>query len=92
VLTSGSAAGWSSLVARRAHNPKVAGSNPAPAIEKGPSSEGPFAHQDRRRDVSMPSPLRPLRRAITSAFDRENLRTMAAVKKYAEAHPKLQGG
>ena len=27
-------AGWSSLVARRAHNPKVAGSNPAPAIKK----------------------------------------------------------
>ena len=27
-------AGWSSLVARRAHNPKVAGSNPAPAIQK----------------------------------------------------------
>jgi hypothetical protein len=25
-------AGWSSLVARRAHNPEVAGSNPAPAI------------------------------------------------------------
>ncbi len=24
-------AGWSSLVARRAHNPEVAGSNPAPA-------------------------------------------------------------
>ena len=24
-------AGWSSLVARRAHNPKVVGSNPAPA-------------------------------------------------------------
>ena len=24
-------AGWSSLEARRAHNPKVAGSNPAPA-------------------------------------------------------------
>ena len=30
------AAGWSSLVARRAHNPKVAGSNPAPAIRKPP--------------------------------------------------------
>ena len=28
-------AGWSSSVARRAHNPKVAGSNPAPAT-KGP--------------------------------------------------------
>ena len=27
-----SVAGWSSLEARRAHNPKAAGSNPAPAI------------------------------------------------------------
>ena len=26
-------AGWSSSVARRAHHPKVVGSNPAPAIE-----------------------------------------------------------
>ena len=26
-------AGWSSSVARRAHNPKVAGSNPAPATK-----------------------------------------------------------
>jgi hypothetical protein len=32
-------AGWSSLVARRAHNPKVVGSNPAPAIA--------FVHQKR---------------------------------------------
>jgi len=31
----GNGAGWSSLVARRAHNPKVVGSNPTPAtIEK----------------------------------------------------------
>ena len=28
-------AGWSSLVARRAHNPKVVGSNPAPATILG---------------------------------------------------------
>ena len=28
-----SIAGWSSLEARRAHNPKVAGSNPAPATQ-----------------------------------------------------------
>jgi hypothetical protein len=28
-------AGWSSPVARWAHNPKVAGSNPAPATNKG---------------------------------------------------------
>ena len=27
-------AGWSSSVARRAHNPKVAGSNPAPATKR----------------------------------------------------------
>ena len=26
-------AGWSSLVARRAHNPKAVGSNPAPATK-----------------------------------------------------------
>ena len=31
------AAGWSSQVARRAHNPKVAGSNPAPATKEGPA-------------------------------------------------------
>jgi hypothetical protein len=29
-------AGWSSSVARRAHNPKVAGSNPAPATKRRP--------------------------------------------------------
>lgn len=28
----------------------------------------------------------PLRRLILSSFDKENLRTMAAVKKYAETH------
>ena len=36
-------AGWSSLVARWAHNPKVAGSNPAPATtEEGSTSVDPF--------------------------------------------------
>ena len=29
-------AGWSSLAARRAHNPKVTGSNPVPATKEGP--------------------------------------------------------
>src|SRR3954449_328089 len=41
------AAGWSSLVARRAHNPKVAGSNPAPAmslrVTGGPQRKPPLA-------------------------------------------------
>ena len=31
-------AGWSSQVARRAHNPEVAGSNPAPATKEGPGN------------------------------------------------------
>jgi hypothetical protein len=31
-------AGWSSQVARRAHNPEVAGSNPAPATPEGPGN------------------------------------------------------
>src|SRR5690606_40732571 len=38
-------AGWSSLVARRAHNPKVVGSNPAPAtkfLKRGSQQGGPF--------------------------------------------------
>ena len=34
-------AGWSSLVARRAHNPEVAGSNPAPAIRIVRAARGP---------------------------------------------------
>ena len=34
-LLSTTTRGWSSLVARRAHNPKVAGSNPAPAMRTG---------------------------------------------------------
>jgi hypothetical protein len=37
-------------------------------------------------DFSMPIVFRPLRSAVTSRFDKENLRTMAAVKQYAEAH------
>jgi hypothetical protein len=34
----------------------------------------------------MPIAIRPLRPAITARFDQENLRTLAAVKQYAEAH------
>jgi hypothetical protein len=35
-------AGWSSPVARRAHNPKVAGSNPAPATKPKPLKSNTF--------------------------------------------------
>ena len=34
-------AGWSSLAARRAHNPKVVGSNPTPATNLTMSEHGP---------------------------------------------------
>ena len=37
-----SGAGWSSPVARQAHNLKVAGSNPAPATKNGPAFAGLF--------------------------------------------------
>ncbi len=40
-------AGWSSLVARRAHNPKVVGSNPAPATKSFyfiKALQGPFCY------------------------------------------------
>ena len=36
-------AGWSSLVARRAHNPEVTGSNPVPATMKPPQKCGGFS-------------------------------------------------
>jgi uncharacterized protein YndB with AHSA1/START domain len=38
-------------------------------------------------DFDMPVVFRPLRGVVTRSFDKENLRTMAAVKVYAEAHP-----
>ena len=36
-------------------------------------------------DVRMPLVFRPLRPLVTVSFDKENLRTMAALKQYAEA-------
>jgi hypothetical protein len=38
-------------------------------------------------DITMPILFRPLRPLIIKSFDEENVRTMAAVKQYAEAHP-----
>src|SRR5215218_7926579 len=46
-------AGWSSLVARRAHNPKVAGSNPAPATSQRPASAGLSRFRNRPGTVSL---------------------------------------
>jgi hypothetical protein len=38
-------------------------------------------------DITIPILFLPLRVLIVRSFDKENVRTMAAVKKYAEAHP-----
>lgn len=43
-------------------------------------------------DIAMPIALRPLRRFIIASFDRENVRTMAAAKQYAESHPDMNEG
>ncbi|HEY1819255.1 MAG TPA: SRPBCC family protein [Trebonia sp.] len=36
-------------------------------------------------DIAMPVVFRPLRPLVTAKFDKENVRTMAALKRYAEA-------
>ena len=38
-------------------------------------------------DIAMPLIARPLRPLVIRSFDAENVRTLAAVKEYAEAHP-----
>src|SRR5215213_4640719 len=46
-------AGWSSPVARQAHNLKAAGSNPAPATNFGPEAlvvSGPFVYNFPKKD------------------------------------------
>src|SRR5712691_11171931 len=53
----GSDAGWSSPVARWAHNPKVAGSNPAPATNLPPTVL--HGHNDQRRTRRIRSPAGP---------------------------------
>ena len=57
-------AGWSSLVARRAHNPKVAGSNPAPATKQN-SRSGPVP----RTGSSASGGPRPHRAAVGQLCD-----------------------
>ena len=52
-----------------------------------PEGQGTLVNRWLVLDIVMPAILRPLRRLITQSFDKENIRTMDAVKKYAEAHP-----
>jgi hypothetical protein len=41
--------------------------------------------------VTMPVVFRPLRPLVTASFDKENVRTMAALKRYAEAQSSVGG-
>ncbi len=52
-----------------------------------PEGQGTLVNRWLVLDIVMPAILRPLRRLIAQSFDKENIRTMDAVKKYAEAHP-----
>jgi hypothetical protein len=54
-------AGWSSLVARRAHNPKVVGSNPAPATINGTPLLGFFIFRLSLRNLELKFDGRALR-------------------------------
>jgi Polyketide cyclase / dehydrase and lipid transport len=56
-----------------------------------PEDDGTRVNRWLLLDITMPLLFRPLRRAITTKFERENVRTMAAVKDYAEAHPVEHG-
>ena len=49
-------AGWSSSVARRAHNPEVIGSNPVPATKKHQVKPGYGEIRDRASPRSGPGP------------------------------------
>ena len=42
-------------------------------------------------DVAMPFVFRPLRPLVTASFDKENVRTMAALKRHAEAQSSVEG-
>ena len=51
------AAGWSSLVARRAHNPKVGGSNPPPATKESAGQSPPSREGSSVSRTSHPTPI-----------------------------------
>ena len=65
-------AGWSSLVARRAHNPKVIGSNPIPATNlQNPIFKFCFIHSGKE--------IKPVARVLEFCFILLNL-TFTAIK------------
>src|SRR5438552_1755839 len=85
-------AGWSSLVARWAHNPKVAGSNPAPAtngIQLNPlETEGLLFLEHFRSNSPQPRPTRPKRgktqnfRRICSCASGEKIQARETIREH----------
>src|SRR5207248_9370738 len=91
-------AGWSSQVARRAHNPEVAGSNPAPATGKGPG-DGALSFLLRRAILNehraVRGPLASERavgpRARRRALERSRRPGRAAPAERSRARPRSAG-
>src|SRR4051794_22702269 len=68
-------AGWSSLAARRAHNPKVVGSNPTPATKK-------FGIEPPRRAGGIFEPQYSLRKFCDALFARAEGLLQNAMRRY----------
>src|SRR6266540_3100130 len=86
MLYSARDAGWSSQVARRAHNPEVAGSNPAPATTKALLS-GAFCLQGRRDERD----FIPLFIPIAEVWSGETLRFRPSVLSLEARRPAKAG-
>src|ERR1700759_3070484 len=94
-------AGWSSLAARRAHNPKVVGSNPTPATNtvqhqaEKPGQAGLFAFHRTHRDASTVQTHEPheVSRNRTSSWPKRMWRLhmrMSKSQRPALAHAPIQ--
>ena len=90
IMGTHSDAGWSSPVARRAHNPKVAGSNPAPATIRRPrSATWAFAVEKlRRRDANV-HPLRSTRTSVgrSRVWRTTQYRSVVAIRSSTSCEP-----
>ena len=87
IIFSSTDAGWSSLAARRAHNPKVVGSNPTPATKIRDSATATYSRSQNRHTARSKRPSRssisigPInvamiyRASVVAFFDNVSLRS-----------------
>ncbi len=77
-------AGWSSLVARRAHNPEVVGSNPAPATRFLTGPAGPvFVSESWEATITLGNKL-GIADPIKLAHEEERISKTAALAMYGD--------